>query len=169
MILCEPFLYRVLVQCSKLFFHFIKQKHLYYKVIEIRLQIDREHLVSLFVTHFVEQFDLESKVTKLWKMSSLWIKKYLSDFNICMCSGAQVICRMLVQHCKEGPWFNCKHYKIQQIPQEEILKRPLWSHNFQPLLEELIRLPNMFSEGLSVRKSLNCLAWWVAENDCLNC
>lgn len=169
MILCEPFLYRVLVQCSKLFFHFIKQKHLYYKVIEIRLQIDWEHLVSLFVTHFVEQFDLESKVTKLWKMSSLWIKKYLSDFNICMCSRAQVICRMLVQHCKEGPWFNCKYYKIQQIPQEEILKRPLWSHIFQPLLEELIRLPNMLSEGLSVRESLNCLAWWVAENDCLNC
>lgn len=52
-------------------------------------------------------------------------KKYLSNFNICMCSGAQVICRMLVQHCKKGPWFNSKHYEIQPKQQEEILKRPL--------------------------------------------
>lgn len=81
MILCEPFLYRVLVQCSKLFFHFIKQRHLYYKVIEIRLQIDKKHLVSLLVTNSVEQFDLESKVTKLRKNEFFMNKKYLSDFH----------------------------------------------------------------------------------------
>lgn len=122
MILCEPFLYRVLVQCSKLFFHFIKQKHLYYKVIEIRLQIDREHLVSLFVTHFVEQFDLESKVTKLWKMSSLWIKNiYLISifasalghrlFVECLCSIARKALGLTVSITKYNKYHKKKSWK----------------------------------------------------------